>query len=167
MAKKKRKDRKGKAAAPAAPESSSETSTGSGIPAVPLWAPVVLFVLLTVVLFREFIFSDQMLFGNDTLGLGYVARDFYADALKDLGTFLRLLYRMGVRRSYRGLFWRTLAKLVRRNPRGLRYSVALLALYLHFGDFRSFLVARLGEEIRAAEHAETPQPAPAQRRLAV
>jgi hypothetical protein len=74
--------------------------------------------------------------------------------LKDLRTFFRLLYRLGVRRSYRGVFWRTLAKLVWRNPRGLRYSVALMALYLHFGEFRSWLVTRLDEEIRAAEQLE-------------
>jgi hypothetical protein len=87
--------------------------------------------------------------------------------VKDLGTFFRLLYRMGVRPSYRGVFWRTLAKLVWRNPRGLRYSVALLALYVHFGDFRTYLVARLGEEIRAAEQPEVAPPGPAERPLPV
>ncbi|MHC4161434.1 MAG: B12-binding domain-containing radical SAM protein [Planctomycetota bacterium] len=87
--------------------------------------------------------------------------------VKDLGTFFRLLYRMGVRPSYRGVFWRTLAKLVWRNPRGLRYSVALLALYVHFGDFRTYLVARLGEEIRAAEQPEVAPPEQAERPLAV
>jgi hypothetical protein len=44
---------------------------------------------LTLFLFRAFVFSDQMLFGSDTLGLGYVARDFYADALRTLGTIPR------------------------------------------------------------------------------
>ena len=87
--------------------------------------------------------------------------------VKDLGTFFRLLYHLGVRKSYRGHFWRTLAKLAWRNPRGLRYSVALLALYLHFGDFRNYLVARLSDEIRAAEQPEPGQPEPAARRLAV
>ena len=74
--------------------------------------------------------------------------------LKDLRTFFRVLHCMGVRRGYRRLFWRTLGKLAWRNPRGLRYSVALLALYLHFGEFRKYLVARLGDQIRAAERAE-------------
>jgi hypothetical protein len=87
--------------------------------------------------------------------------------LRDLRTFSRLLYHLGVRKSYRGHFWRTLAKLAWRNPRGLRYSVALLALYLHFGDFRKFLVARLGDEIRALEQPDAAQPDPAARRLAV
>lgn len=56
---------------------------------IPLWVPAVLFVALTVVLFRDFIFSDRMLFGGDTLGLGYTARATYAEALKELGAFPR------------------------------------------------------------------------------
>lgn len=55
-------------------------------PHVPGWVPPTLFVLLTGWLFRDFIFSDRMLFGGDTLSLGYVARDFYAEMLKS-GTF--------------------------------------------------------------------------------
>jgi hypothetical protein len=47
----------------------------------------VVFVVATLWVFRAFVFSDQMLYGNDTLSLGYVARAFYADALKRLGTF--------------------------------------------------------------------------------
>jgi hypothetical protein len=46
----------------------------------------VLFIALGLFVFREFVFSDRMLFGGDTLGLGYVARAFYADALRELGT---------------------------------------------------------------------------------
>jgi hypothetical protein len=84
MAKKRRKETKAKAEAP----SSSVPTDGKG-PSIPLWAPAALFVALTVVLFREFIFGDQMLFGNDTLGAGYAARDFYANSLKALGTFPR------------------------------------------------------------------------------
>jgi hypothetical protein len=44
--------------------------------------PASVFVVLTLWLFRAFVFSDQMLLGNDTLSLGYVARAFYAGALK-------------------------------------------------------------------------------------
>ncbi|HUF74856.1 MAG TPA: hypothetical protein VMM35_01195 [Longimicrobiales bacterium] len=57
-------------------------------PRIPSWLPAALFLGLTALLFRRFVFSDQMLFGGDTLGLGYVARAFYADALAD-GTFPR------------------------------------------------------------------------------
>ena len=66
--------------------------------------------------------------------------------LRDLKGFARLLWRMGVRRSYRAEFWNTLAVCGAKNPRGLRYTVALMALYLHFGDFRDLLLARLDRE---------------------
>jgi hypothetical protein len=71
--------------------------------------------------------------------------------LRDLRGFARLLWRMGVRGSYRSVFWKTLGKLLWRNPRGLRYSIALIALYLHFGPFARFLCGRLAEFIRAEE----------------
>ncbi|MGI9626207.1 MAG: hypothetical protein ACR2QM_05170 [Longimicrobiales bacterium] len=48
---------------------------------IPSWAPALLFVLATVVLFGKFIFSREMLFGHDTLGLGYMARAFFAERL--------------------------------------------------------------------------------------
>ncbi len=56
------------------------------LPEIPGWLPPVLFGVLTLFLFREFVFSDLMLVGSDTLSLGYVARAFYAEALAD-GTF--------------------------------------------------------------------------------
>ena len=45
------------------------------------WLPLGLFAVVTVILFRDFVFSDAMLVGLDTEGLGYAARAFYADAL--------------------------------------------------------------------------------------
>ena len=74
-----------------------------------------------------------------------------AYVLKDLKAFARLLWRMGIRKSYRQIFWRTLFKLAWSNPRGLRYSIALMALYLHFGPFKDFLVDRLELSIRKEE----------------
>jgi hypothetical protein len=45
------------------------------------WVPVVLYGVITLLLFREFVFSRDMLFGSDTLALGYMAREFYANAM--------------------------------------------------------------------------------------
>ncbi len=60
---------------------------GASSPAIPLWVPALVFVALTLWLFRAFIFSDRMLYGSDTLsGGGYVARAMYAEWLKS-GTF--------------------------------------------------------------------------------
>jgi hypothetical protein len=50
--------------------------------AVPAWAPTAVYALLTLLLFGAFVFSNRMLFGSDTLGLGYMARKFYADAVR-------------------------------------------------------------------------------------
>ena len=61
---------------------------GAAFPRIPLWLPPVLYGALTLFLFRRFVFSDDMLFGSDTLSLGYMARAFYADALRS-GIFPR------------------------------------------------------------------------------
>ena len=52
---------------------------------IPGWLPPVLFLAVTVALFRAFVFTDEMLYGGDTLSLGYVARSLYAEALSSLG----------------------------------------------------------------------------------
>ena len=49
---------------------------------LPAWVPWVVYGGLTLLLFGAFVFSEQMLLGHDTLGLGYTARAFYADALR-------------------------------------------------------------------------------------
>lgn len=54
-----------------------------GAVAVPRWLPAVLLGVTTLLLFREFVFSDRMLYGGDTLSLGYMARDFYATSLRN------------------------------------------------------------------------------------
>jgi hypothetical protein len=66
----------------AAKRAAGRTDSAAAAPRVPLWLPATLFVVLAVWLFRAFIFSDKMLFGSDTLSLGYVARAFYAKSLK-------------------------------------------------------------------------------------
>ncbi|MBT8397448.1 MAG: hypothetical protein KJN92_10800, partial [Gemmatimonadetes bacterium] len=48
----------------------------------PKWLPPVLYGAVTLLLFRRFVFSGEMLLGQDTLSLGLVARDFFAQALK-------------------------------------------------------------------------------------
>ena len=48
---------------------------------MPWWLTAGIFVLTTVILFGEFIFSDRMLYGGDTLALGYMARAYFAEQL--------------------------------------------------------------------------------------
>ncbi len=49
---------------------------------LPGWVAPVVFAVVTLILFRAFVFSRGMLYGGDTEALGYMARAFYADALK-------------------------------------------------------------------------------------
>lgn len=48
---------------------------------IPRGVPAAVFLLATVILFGEFIFSREMLYGGDTLSLGYMARAFFAERL--------------------------------------------------------------------------------------
>ena len=78
MAKKRKAARKSQRSAPqSAPARAVE---------IPAWVPPVLFGAVTLFLFREFVFSRDMLFGSDTLALGYMAREFYANAVSS-GSF--------------------------------------------------------------------------------
>lgn len=62
--------------------SSTRTRTpGRQAVSVPWWLTCALFVVVTVVLFAEFIFSDRMLYGEDSLSLGYMARAYFAERL--------------------------------------------------------------------------------------
>ncbi len=55
-------------------------SSGSRIPG---WLPPAIYALATMILFRKFVFSGEMLFSSDTISLGYMARAFFAEALRD------------------------------------------------------------------------------------
>ena len=48
---------------------------------LPSWLPLAVFAAVTLVLFRDFVFSGAMLVGVDTEAMGYMARAFYAEEL--------------------------------------------------------------------------------------
>ena len=73
MAKRKKATQK-----PARVEAGSASAQGLQIPG---WVPPVLYGVVTLFLFREFVFSRDMLYGSDTLALGYMVREFYANAV--------------------------------------------------------------------------------------
>lgn len=89
MAKRKRTkpEREGRGAAGSAAESAPPAARGrarssSAAFELPGWLPWAVYGAATVVLFAAFIFSSRMLYGGDTMALGYMARKFYADALR-------------------------------------------------------------------------------------
>jgi len=63
------------------PDPTPEATAAERVP-VPAWVPPIVYALATLIVFREFVVSNDMLFGGDTLSLGYMARAFFADALK-------------------------------------------------------------------------------------
>ncbi|MFO8175290.1 MAG: hypothetical protein R6T96_13465 [Longimicrobiales bacterium] len=60
----------------------SEKESRAWGPPIPGWVPPVLYGVVTLFLFRKFIFSGDMLYGSDTISLGYMARAFFAEAMK-------------------------------------------------------------------------------------
>ena len=72
--------RKNAAHRPELVEATSASASAHGMQ-MPTWVPVVLYGVVTLILFRGFVFSRDMLFGSDTLALGYMAREFYANAM--------------------------------------------------------------------------------------
>ncbi len=68
---------------------STITSKSEGREWLPGWAPYVVFVVLALFLFREFLVSDGLLFGTDVMTLGYFARHWYAEMVTVAGTFPR------------------------------------------------------------------------------
>lgn len=58
------------------------TTTAPAAERIPAWAPVVLYAFVTLVLFREAIFTGAGILGRDTLELSYFARDYYTDAVR-------------------------------------------------------------------------------------
>lgn len=82
-----RQARTGRRGRTAAGPGNEATGPGNEAPATgfPAWTVLLLYGVVTLLLFREFVFSDLMLLGQDTLALGYVARAFFADALATTG----------------------------------------------------------------------------------
>ncbi len=67
--------------------------------------------------------------------------------LRDLRSLWRLTLKMGFTKDTSRHYWNVLATCLVRNPRALRNAVSLMALYLHFGTFRDFVLSRLDNEI--------------------
>ena len=63
--------------------------------------------------------------------------------ISDLRGFSRVVHQMGVLAPYRHLFWKVLLTTAAKNPKAIRYAVALMALYLHFGPFKDYVLTRM------------------------
>ena len=75
---------------------------------------------------------------------------------KDAATFLRMAWRLGLRKPWGWRFWKLLAQVLARNPRSIRYALWMAALYAHFADFTPLLIARIEARAAALPHEVTP-----------
>ncbi len=81
-------------------------------------------------------------------------------ALQAARSFLRFAWTLGVRRSGRRHFWRTICEVGRKNPGSLYQTVVLCALYIHVGPFADWVAQRMRASLEAdASHAEPTAPA--------
>ncbi|MBI3856648.1 MAG: B12-binding domain-containing radical SAM protein [Planctomycetes bacterium] len=87
---------------------------------------------------------------------------------KELKGFFRMARKLGLRGETRRQFWGTLWKALRTNPKSIRYTGSLMALYLHFGQFSKYVAGKIREAIAAEERNPTkvaPPPPPVQMRV--
>jgi hypothetical protein len=76
------------APAPAAPVRARRPRTEDpGLDAVPRWLAPFVFLVVTIIFHREFVFADGKLLGADTVALSYFARNFYTNFIHAFHTF--------------------------------------------------------------------------------
>ncbi len=65
----------------------SPSPRSTSTPELPGWLPIVVYAVVTVILFRETVFGGARLLGTDTLELGYFARNFYTEFVQSFHRF--------------------------------------------------------------------------------
>jgi hypothetical protein len=76
--------------------------------------------------------------------------------------------KLGVRSETRRYFWGTMVKSLLKNPKSIRYTGSLVALYLHFGTFSKYVAGKIREAIAVEERNPSkvaPPPPPVQMRV--
>jgi hypothetical protein len=73
--------------------------------------------------------------------------------LKELKGFVRMIGKMGIQSVTRRHFWRVFFQALIKNPASIRYTMALVALYLHFGSFSRYVAQRTREAIAREAHS--------------
>jgi hypothetical protein len=70
---------------------------------------------------------------------------------KDLQALSKLSIRMMARPSTGFHYWRVLILTLMKNPKAIRDSISLMALYLHFQKFRDVILQRLKKDVEKLE----------------
>jgi hypothetical protein len=61
--------------------------------------------------------------------------------------FFRIITSLGAHPATRKHFWKVVGACLLRNPKVVRSAISVMALYLHFGRFREFVLGRIDQEI--------------------
>jgi radical SAM superfamily enzyme YgiQ (UPF0313 family) len=88
--------------------------------------------------------------------------------LKELKGFWRMTLKLGFARATRRHYWGTLMGALIKNPKSVRYTGSLMALYLHFGPFSRYVAGKIREAIALEEKKPSkvaPPPPPVQMRV--
>jgi hypothetical protein len=71
--------------------------------------------------------------------------------MKNLKVFLKVCISTGFNKITGLLYWKTLLKVILKNPRGIETTVNLAAMYIHFYKQSEFIVQLTNKEIRNIE----------------
>ena len=80
---------------------------------------------------------------------------------RDIRSFFRLILKLGIPAKTRPYFWKVFGTCLVKNPKAIKNAVSLMALYLHFGTFRDFVLGRLDDEISILVKEGDPRVKPA------
>jgi hypothetical protein len=84
---------------------------------------------------------------------------------RELRGFFRMARRLGMAPATRREFWHTFLDTLSRNPRAIRYTGALVGLYLHMGPFARYVAERLRAAIADEERAPSRVALPPSRKV--
>ncbi|MEK7690593.1 MAG: DUF4070 domain-containing protein, partial [Bdellovibrionota bacterium] len=82
----------------------------------------------------------------------------FRQKVRDVSAFFRLVRVLGIQASYRREFWNIFFQVVLRNPRALRYAMALMALYIHFGPFSRHVAEQVEQRKISLNQTQTATP---------
>ena len=85
--------------------------------------------------------------------------------LKELTIFFRMVWGIGLRRSWGWRWWKLLVQVLVRNPGSIRYALWMATLYVHFEEFAGSLVE--GLEQRALQEESRERAAAAAKRASL
>jgi hypothetical protein len=85
--------------------------------------------------------------------------------IKDVVTFFRMIWNIGLRRRWGWRWWRLLAQVLWKNPRSVRYALWMAALYLHFAEFTPAMIDRIERRAQALENGREVEAAASSMRL--